>query len=177
MQATTSRHARDHALVGPKILAKIYSENSCTDRVRAFVKTPTHFDSGLPFRKWIIANRIRPKMALHSLGRLHGLKLFHSYYFTHYLIKYQYNFSFSFLFFVCCEIKGAFDTGDCFGEEYFQVHHGSYSCSFFSFFCKDVHVALQSVALCEVILSMSVVLRKCCQGIVHPELLTLITSS
>ena len=43
-------------------------------------------------------------------------------------------------------------------------------------FCKDVHIALQSVALWEVILS-SVAFRECCQGIVRPELLTLITSS
>ena len=51
MQVTTSRHARDHAFVGPKILAKrSIPENSCADRVRAFVKTPTHSDSGLPFR-------------------------------------------------------------------------------------------------------------------------------
>ena len=43
---------------------KIYSENSCTDRVTAFVKTPTYSDSELPFRNWIIANRIRPESGL-----------------------------------------------------------------------------------------------------------------
>ena len=51
MQVTTSRHARAHAFIGPKILAKrSIPENSCADRVRALVKTPTHSDSGLPFR-------------------------------------------------------------------------------------------------------------------------------
>ena len=44
-------------------------------------------------------------------------------------------------------------------------------------FCIDEHVALQSVGLCEVVLSISVVLHECCQGIVRLELLTLITSS
>ena len=41
----------------------------------------------------------------------------------------------------------------------------------------DVHVALQSVGLCQVVLSISVVLSECCQRIVRLELLTLITSS
>ena len=36
---------------------------------------------------------------------------------------------------------------------------------------------LQSLGLSEVVLSISVVLRECCQGIVRLELLTLITSS
>ena len=40
---------------------KIYSENSCTDRVRAFVRTLTHSDSGLTFRNCVIANQMRPK--------------------------------------------------------------------------------------------------------------------
>ena len=62
MQLTTSRHVCVIMLsLDRKFLPEIYSENSCTDRVRAFVKTPMHSDSRLPFRNLIIAHRIRPK--------------------------------------------------------------------------------------------------------------------
>ena len=68
MQATTSRHARDHFFAkilgqtrdGPKILAK-------KSIPKTVVKTPAHSDSGLPFRNWIIANLILPYKTLSGL--------------------------------------------------------------------------------------------------------------
>ena len=62
MQVTTTRHARDHALTRPKIFAtKSIPKTVVQTLSEHSAENPMHSDSGLPFRNWIIANRMHPK--------------------------------------------------------------------------------------------------------------------
>ena len=61
MQVTTSRHTRDHALVGPKILAKNLFRKQLY-RPSQSVRNNSHaFRFWIAILELIIANRIRPK--------------------------------------------------------------------------------------------------------------------